>query len=155
MPAVGDEAPRFVLPADDGTIVELGALRGRPVVLFFYPRDDTKTCTIEACAFRDAMPRFEDLDAIVLGISPDSVKSHAKFRAKHALPYRLLSDEEHQVAEQYGVWQEKTLFALRYLGVVRTTFVVDAAGRIARIFERVKVDGHVQEVAAAVRTLVP
>lgn len=151
--AVGDEAPPFALAADDGTVQRLASLRGRPVVLFFYPRDDTKTCTAEACAFRDAMPRFDDLDAIVLGISPDGVKSHAKFRAKHALPYRLLSDDGHEVAEQYGVWQEKTLFALRYMGVVRTTFVIDAAGRIARIFERVKVDRHAEEVEDALRHL--
>jgi peroxiredoxin Q/BCP len=155
LPAVGDDAPPFALPADDGTVVELAALRGRPVVLFFYPKDDTKTCTAEACAFRDAMPRFAGLDALVFGISPDCVKPHAKFRAKYLLPYRLLSDADHQVAERYGVWQEQTLFALRYMGVVRTTFVIGADGRIARRFEKVKVDGHVEEVEAALRQLSP
>lgn len=131
----------------------LKELRGGPVVLFFYPRDDTETCTAEACAFRDAFPRFEGLGATVLGISPDGVRSHARFRARYGLPYALLADTEHAVAARYGVWQEKVLFGRRYMGVVRTTFVVDAEGRIARVFEKVRVAGHAEAVAEAVAQL--
>lgn len=149
----GRKAPLFALPADDGTVVELKALRESPVVLFFYPKDDTETCTAEACGFRDALPRFDALDAVILGISPDGVRSHARFRAKYALPYRLLADVGHAVAEKYGVWQEKTLFGRRYMGVVRTTFVIDAEGRIARVFDKVRAAGHAAEVADAIATL--
>lgn len=155
MPLVkaGRKAPLFALPADDGTIVALKALRGAPVVLFFYPKDDTPTCTAEACGFRDALPRFDARAAVVLGISPDGVRSHAKFRAKYALPYRLLADTDHVAAERYGTWQEKVLFGRRYMGVVRTTFVIDAEGRIARVFDKVRAAGHADEVAEAIARL--
>ena len=131
----------------------LSSLRGRPVVLYFYPRDDTATCTRQACGFRDAFPRFGDLDAVILGASTDGVRSHARFRTKHDLPFTLLADPEHRVAEAYGVWGEKLLYGRTYLGILRTTFVIDARGRIARVFERVKADGHAAEVAAAVAAL--
>ena len=131
----------------------LSSLRGRPVVLYFYPRDDTATCTREACGFRDAFPRFLSLDAVVLGVSTDTVRSHARFRAKYGLPFALLADTEHRVAERYGVWAEKQLYGRRYLGIVRTTFLIDARGRIARVFEQVRADGHAAEVAEAVAGL--
>lgn len=153
VPAVGALAPDFTLLTHAGAPLTLSALRGRPVVLFFYPKDDTKSCTVEACEFRDLLPRFEGLDAVVLGVSPDSVKSHVKFRAKYQLTYPLLADVEHAVAESYGVWREKRLYGYRYMGVVRTTFVIDAEGRIAHVFENVKSAGHAERVAEAVAGL--
>ena len=154
-PVVGAPAPDFSLPADDGTTVTLASLRGRPAVLFFYPKDDTSGCTVEACEFRDALPRFETMDARVFGVSPDPVKSHVKFRTKFALPYPLLSDESKAMLDAYGVWQEKSMYGRRYMGVARTTVVVDAEGRVARVFEKVKPEGHAEEVAAAVAALAP
>jgi peroxiredoxin Q/BCP len=153
LPRVGDPAPDFTLPTDDGAPLALRALRGRPVVLYFYPADDTETCTKEACAFRDAFPRFRRMRAAVLGVSPDSVRSHARFRAKYALPFTLLADTDHAVADAYGVWREKQLFGRRYMGVERTTFVIDADGRVARLFEKVRTAGHAEAVAAAVAAL--
>ena len=153
MPNAGDLAPDFTLATDTGAPLTLSALRGRPVVLYFYPADDTETCTKEACAFRDAFPRFDTLGATVLGVSPDGVKSHARFRQKYALPFTLLADPDHAVAEAYGAWGEKSLFGRRYLGVLRTTFVIDAHGRVARVFEKVRVADHAAEVAAAVAEL--
>src|SRR5688500_16746158 len=116
----GDKAPDFDLEADDGSRVSLESLRGSNVVLFFYPKDDTPGCSAEACGFRDSMPHFEGLDAQIFGVSPDSAKSHRKFREKFQLPYRLLVDEEHRLADAYGIWQEKKMFGVRYMGVVRT-----------------------------------
>ena len=153
IPDEGSNAPDFTLEADEGEAVRLSDLRGRNVVLFFYPKDDTSGCTIEACEFRDAMPRFEGLDAIILGISPDDAKSHRKFREKFQLPYRLLVDEGHKVAEQYGVWQEKSMYGKTYMGNARTTFLIDREGRIARVFEKVKPEGHAAEVAEAIEEL--
>ena len=153
LPAAGDPAPEFSLPADDGTTVALKDLRGRPVVLFFYPRDDTSGCTVEVCSFRDTLPKFHGLDAVVLGVSPDSVDSHVKFKAKYDLPYQLLADTDHAVAEGYGVWQEKSMYGRKYMGVARTTFVIDGDGRIARVFEKVKPEGHGLEVAEVVAAL--
>ena len=153
VPSPGTEAPDFTLPADDGSTVTLSALRGRPVVLFFYPKDNTPSCTVEACSFRDAFPRFKRSKARVFGISADSVTSHAKFRDRFDLPYRLLADEDHAVAEAYGVWGEKQLFGLKYMGIERTTFVIDAEGRIARVFEKVRSLGHADEVHAALKEL--
>ena len=153
IPKVGDPAPDFSAPADDGSMVELRKLRGKNVVLFFYPKDDTPGCTVEACTFRDALPRFHDLDAVVLGVSPDSVKSHQKFKEKFSLPYQLLSDEDHAIADAYGVWGEKNMFGNKYWGNLRTTFLIDAKGRIARVFEKVKPEGHADEVAEAVAAL--
>ena len=153
MPAPGDLAPDFTVPTDAGEPLTLSSLRGRVVVLFFYPKDDTKGCTAEACEFRDAFPRFGALDAAVLGVSPDPVKSHAKFRAKYALPFPLLADTEHAVAEAYGLWVEKQLYGRRYMGVARTTFVIDQTGRVARVFANVRPEGHAEAVAAAVGEL--
>ena len=153
VPTVGAFAPDFTLLTDAGAPLTLSALRGRTVVLFFYPKDDTSSCTVEACEFRDLLPRFESLDAIVLGISPDPVKSHVKFRDKYELSYPLLADVEHAVAESYGVWREKQLYGRRYMGVVRSTFVIDADGRVARVFENVKSAGHAEAVAEAVAGL--
>ncbi len=151
VPAVGRVAPDFTLLADDGTEVHLAALRGRPVVLYFYPKDNTPGCTAEACAFRDLFPRFRKGQAVVLGVSPDSVRKHQNFRKKFDLPFALLADTDHAVAERYGVWGEKTFWGRKYMGVLRTTFLIDAAGKIARVWEDVSVEGHADEVAAALR----
>jgi peroxiredoxin Q/BCP len=153
IPAVGKIAPAFTAVTDADEPLKLASLRGKPVVLFFYPKDDTTACTTEACSFRDALPRFEGLDATVLGISPDSPKSHRKFKAKFDLPYTLLADEDHAISEKYGVWAEKSMYGRKYMGVLRTTFVIDARGRIARVFEKVKAEGHAAEVAEAVEAL--
>lgn len=146
-------APDFTLLADDGSPVTLSSFRGRPVVLYFYPKDDTPSCTTEACEFRDAFPDFGKLDAVVLGVSPDSVKSHAKFRAKFELPFLLLADTDQAVSNAYGVWQEKSMYGRQYMGVVRTTFVIDAAGDIAQVFEKVKSAGHAAAVLQALEAL--
>ena len=152
-PAEGTLAPDFTLDTDAGTPLTLSALRGRPVVLFFYPKDDTPGCTIESCEFRDMMPRFQGVSAHVLGISPDDVKSHVKFRNKYELNFPLLADVGHHVAEEYGVWQEKSMYGRKYWGVARTTFLIDHDGRIAKVFEKVKPAGHAAEVAEVVSAL--
>jgi peroxiredoxin Q/BCP len=152
-PAEGSLAPDFTLDTDAGTPLTLSALRGRPVVLYFYPKDDTSGCTTESCEFRDLLPRFEGVNAQVLGISPDAVKSHVKFRDKDQLNFPLLADVGHEVAEQYGVWQEKSMYGRKYWGNARTTFLIDADGRIARVFEKVKPAGHAAEVAEALAAL--
>ena len=153
MIAEGDKAPSFSLPADDGTTVTRDSLVGKNVVLYFYPKDDTSGCTKEACDFRDAFPRFGKLDAVVIGVSPDSLESHRKFRKKYDLPFRLLSDEGHKLADTFGVWKEKSLYGRRYMGIERTTVIIDRKGRIARVFPKVKVLGHAAEVEKAVREL--
>jgi peroxiredoxin Q/BCP len=145
----GDQAPEFDLAADDGTRVRLQDLRGRKVVIFFYPKDNTPGCTIEACAFRDELPRVEESDAVVLGISPDSVASHVKFKSRFGLNYPLLADEEHEVAARYGVWKQKKNFGHTYMGIERTTFFIDEGGRIERVWRKVKVKGHADEVVSA------
>ena len=152
-PAAGTPAPDFTLPTDTGTPLTLSAFRGRPVVLYFYPKDDTSGCTKESCEFRDLVPRFERVNAQILGISPDDVKSHAKFRDKYQLNFPLLADEGHAVADRYGVWQEKSMYGRKYWGNARTTFIIDSSGRIARVFEKVKAAGHAAEVADAVAAL--
>jgi peroxiredoxin Q/BCP len=149
LPKVGDAAPPFTLPADDGSTVSLAGLLGRPVVLYFYPKDDTSGCTVEACEFRDRWSDVQATGAVLLGVSPDPVASHVKFRRKHALPFPLLADTDHRVAEAYGVWGEKSMYGRKYLGVRRTTFVIGADGRIRRVFEKVKPRGHAAEVLAA------
>lgn len=146
--APGDPAPLFTLPDETGTPVSLTDFRGRRVVLFFYPRDATPGCTVEACEFRDHLPRFRRGAAVVLGVSADGVGSHAKFKAAQGLNYPLLSDTEHAMLEAYGVWREKMLYGRRYLGVMRTTVVIDPDGRIERVWERVAHEGHAAEVYA-------
>jgi len=146
MPKENDAAPDFELAADDGSIVRLSELRGRKVVLFFYPKANTSGCTVEACGFRDAQPDFEEQDAVVFGVSPDPVKDLVKFREQQDLNFRLLADADHAVAEAYGVWKEKSMYGKKYMGVDRTTFVIDEEGRIEKIFEKVKPQGHAEEV---------
>lgn len=146
-------APDFTLATDSGAELTLSSLRGRNVVLYFYPKDDTSGCTTQACEFRDSFPRFGDMDAVILGVSPDGVKSHQKFKAKYELPFTLLADTEHAVAEQYGVWAEKSMYGRKYWGVERTTFVIDREGRVARVFAKVKPAGHAAEVAEAIAAL--
>ena len=149
MPGAGDAAPEFTLPSDRGGDVSLESLRGRPVVLYFYPKDDTSGCTTQACEFRDSWAEVQARGAVVLGVSPDSVASHEKFRDKFSLPFPLLADEDHAVAEAYGVWGEKSMYGRKYQGILRTTFIIDPAGRIAHVFEKVKPRGHAAEVLDA------
>lgn len=149
----GAPAPPFTLAADDGTTVSLKELKGKPVVLYFYPKDDTPGCTTEACEFRDSWAAVQKTGAAVLGVSPDPVASHRKFREKYYLPFRLLADPDHAVAEAYGAWGEKRMYGRSYRGILRTTFVIDGRGRIARVFEKVKPKGHAAEVLAALETL--
>jgi len=146
-------APDFSLPADDGTTVSLKSLRGKAVVLYFYPKDDTPGCTTESCEFRDSFPRFGKQNAVILGISPDSVESHVKFKNKYQLPFTLLADEDHAVAEAYGVWKEKSMYGKKFMGIERTTFLIDAHGKIAKIFHKVKPAGHAAEVEAALNEI--
>jgi peroxiredoxin Q/BCP len=150
---MGRPAPSFTLKSDSGEEVSLSDFRGKPVVLYFYPKDDTPGCTAEACDFREMFPRFKKSGAVILGLSPDSVKSHVKFKQKFDLPFTLLADEDHAVAEKYGVWQQKKMFATKYMGIVRTTFVIDAAGKVRNVFTVKKVAGHVDEVEKAVAAL--
>ena len=150
---VGKRAPAFTLPADDGSHVKLGDLKGNPVVLYFYPKDDTPGCTQEACAFRDRSHQLLNLGVRVLGVSPDSVESHAKFRDKFGLNFPLLADVDHKVADKYGAWREKNMYGRKRLGIQRSTYLIDAAGKIAKVWPRVKVDGHDQEVLQAVQEL--
>ena len=149
----GDRAPSFALPADDGSTVALSDFVGRPLVIYFCPQDDTETCTAEAIAFSALSPAFGEAGAGIVGISPDSAKKHGKFKAKHGLSLRLAADEARQAIEAYGVWGEKTTFGRTYMGVERTTFLIDGRGRIARIWRKVRVNGHAEEVLAAVRSL--
>ena len=149
----GSKAPDFTLPTDDGTKLKLSSLRGAPVVLYFYPKDDTPGCTREACGFRDAKAKFARHGAVVLGVSPDSPASHEKFRAKYKLPFTLLADEGHKVAEKYGAWREKNMYGKKSMGIARSTFVIDAAGTVAKVFKAVKVDGHDEQVLAVLKTL--
>ena len=144
----GDLAPDIDLQTDEGVGFSLKSVLGQDVVLFFYPKADTPGCTTEACDFRDSMPRFQGLKAVVLGISPDAPKAQAKFKSKFQLPYTLLCDTEHAVAEAYGVWKEKSMYGKKYFGIERTTFVIDAEGRIKKIFRKVKPAGHASEVAS-------
>ena len=149
----GSKAPDFSVLTDTGEKFKLSSLAGSNVVLYFYPKADTPGCTKEACSFRDELPRLGAVDAVVLGASPDPVKAVAKFKEKYALPFSLLADEDHKVAEQYGVWQEKVNYGKTYMGVVRTTFIIGKDGRIAKIFPKVKVDGHTEEVLSALSEL--
>jgi peroxiredoxin Q/BCP len=145
----GDLAPDFELPTDAGTPLRLSALRGRPVVLYFYPKDDTPGCTKEACGLRDDFGGFARAGVVILGISPDDSASHARFSHKYALPFPLLADEGHRVADQYGAWGKKSFLGHESMGILRTTFVIGADGRIAKVFENVKPEGHAREILAA------
>ena len=145
----GIPAPDFSLADDTGRTVTLSALRGTPVVLFFYPKDDTPGCTRQACGIRDAWAEFEKTGAVVLGVSVLDEKSKARFKAKHALPFTLLADTEHEVAEAYGVWVEKRNYGKVYYGIERSTFVIDAEGLVSRVMRRVKPDEHAADVLAA------
>jgi peroxiredoxin Q/BCP len=149
----GQRAPAFTLTADDGAKVRLSDFKGQPVVLYFYPKDDTPGCTREACAFRDQQTRFKKMGVAVLGVSPDSTSSHALFRDKFRLNFPLLSDEHHAVAEKYGAWREKNMYGKKSMGVVRSTFLIDATGKVAKVWKQVKVDGHDEQVLAALAEL--
>lgn len=147
--SAGIAAPEFTLPDETGELRKLSDYRGKPVVLYFYPKDDTPGCTTEACNFRNDYGQYENAGVVILGISPDSPKKHAKFKAKYHLPFTLLADEAHEVCEQYGVWGPKKFMGREYEGVYRTTFLIDAAGQIVKVFENVKPDEHSSEVLAA------
>jgi len=144
----GDKAPDFSLLDDEGKTRTLREFRGKRIVLFFYPKADTPGCTTEACEFRDAVPRFGKLDAVILGASPDSVDKQARFKKKFGFPYALLADSDHSLAEAFGVWKEKSMYGRTYMGVERTTFLIDGEGTISHVFEKVKPAGHADEVAA-------
>jgi len=146
IPKVGDLAPDFTAPTDGGGSIRLKDLRGQQVVLYFYPKDNTPGCTTESCEFRDAHAEFKAKNAVILGISPDGVKSHDKFKSKFDLPFTLVSDEDHQIAESYGAWQEKSMYGRKYMGIQRSTFVIDQEGKITDVYAKVKVKGHVADV---------
>jgi peroxiredoxin Q/BCP len=145
----GKPAPEFELKTDSGESVKLSDFRGKPVVLYFYPKDDTPGCTAQACGIRDSYEEFEQRGAVVLGISPDSETSHVKFKEKYGLPFTLLADPEHKVAEQYGTWVEKKNYGKSYWGVERSTFLIDSEGKLAKVLRRVKPDTHADDVLAA------
>ena len=147
----GKKAPDFKLPKDGGEVVHLGSKKGRYVVLFFYPKDDTSGCTKEAIAFTELADDFNSAGADIIGLSPDSVASHDKFKSKHDLTVDLASDEDKKVLEKYGVWVEKSMYGRKYMGVERTTFLIDPKGKIAKIWRKVKVPGHAEAVLAALR----
>ena len=146
---IGDPAPEFTAAADDGSTIRLKDFRGKQVVLYFYPKDDTPGCTKEACAFRDGIDALTDKGAVVLGVSIDSVASHQRFKDKYRLNFPLVSDADRALVEAYGVWKKRSLYGRTFLGIERTTFLIDREGRIAKIFPRVKVDQHAEDVLAA------
>jgi peroxiredoxin Q/BCP len=150
----GDRAPNFELPTDAGKTLKLSDLRGKPVVLYFYPKDDTSGCTAEAKDFSRLAPDFRKAGAVVIGVSPDGVESHRKFRAKFALVIDLAADVDKAVARAFGVWVEKSMYGRKYMGVERATFLIDGKGRIARSWRKVKVPGHAEEVLTATQALV-
>lgn len=153
-PQSGDKAPEFSVLANNGKTISLKDFKGnKNVVLYFYPKDDTPGCTVEACGFRDNIKPIEKEDTVVLGVSPDSVKSHEKFINKFKLPFLLLADEDKKIATDYGVWIEKSMYGRKYMGVDRTTFVIGKDGKIARVFEKVKPQGHEQEVLEVLKGL--
>ncbi|WP_032112624.1 thioredoxin-dependent thiol peroxidase [Candidatus Paracaedibacter symbiosus] len=147
---VGANAPEFTLPSDTETTVSLKNFRGKNLIIYFYPKDDTSGCTAEACQFRDMLPNFAGINAAVLGISRDSVKSHQKFRDKYELTFPLLSDESGEVCQSYGVWVEKSMYGRKYFGIERTTFLIDATGVIQKIWSKVKVPGHADAILKAI-----
>jgi thioredoxin-dependent peroxiredoxin len=145
----GQPAPDFELESDEGETVRLSKLRGKPVVLYFYPKDDTPGCTKQACGFRDAYGEYQQRGAVVLGVSPDNVASHLKFKQKYGLPFTLLADPEHQVAERYGSWGEKSFAGKKYMGIIRSTFVIDPEGNVTRAMYGVNAERNPDEVLAA------
>lgn len=147
--AIGRKAPEFSLIAHDGKKYSLMDFKGKKVVLYFYPKDDTSGCTKEACYFRDNLTAIKKKGAVILGVSPDGAASHAKFSTKYDLNFPLLSDESKTIMQSYGVWQEKSMYGRKYMGVVRTTFIIDEGGKISHIFPKVKVEGHTEEVLKA------
>jgi thioredoxin-dependent peroxiredoxin len=149
--SINQPAPDFILQDENGTQRSLADYRGKPVILYFYPKDDTPGCTTEACNFRDDYSAYENAGVVILGVSPDSPKSHTKFKAKYNLPFTLLADEDHQVAELYGVWGPKKFMGREYDGILRTTFLIDADGNIKRVFENVKPADHSTEVLDALK----
>lgn len=149
--SIGDMAPDFELPSDSGETVRLSNLRGKRVVLYFYPKDDTSGCTTQACGFRDIYPQIEERNAIVLGVSPDGIKSHQKFKTKYDLPFLLLADEDHAVAEAYGAWGEKSMYGKTYMGIIRSHFVIDEQGRIADAQIKVSPNDSVELAFAALQ----
>ena len=142
----GNKAPDFKLVADNGETVSLKNYKGKKVVLYFYPKDMTSGCTAEACDFRDKIKKFEKKNTVVIGVSADDTKSHINFKKKYTLPFTLLSDESKNMLVDYGVWQEKSMYGRKYMGIVRTTFLIDERGMIEKIFEKVKVNGHIDEI---------
>jgi len=149
----GQKAPAFTLKDDSGCKVKLSDLKGKPVVIYFYPRDDTPGCTKEACAFRDRYDELNNLGVQLLGVSADSAESHTKFKQKHSLPFPLLVDANHAMSEKYGAWREKNMYGKKSMGIQRSTYLIDASGRVAQVWKRVKVDGHDQQVIDSVKAL--
>ncbi|MCI0636660.1 MAG: thioredoxin-dependent thiol peroxidase [Actinobacteria bacterium] len=149
MVEAGKPAPDFTLPSDIGESLTLSSLRGKPVVLYFYPRDDTPGCTAQACGIRDAWGELQRSGAVVLGVSPDDARSHTKFREKYELPFTLLADEDHAISEAYGVWVEKSFAGKKYMGVERSTFIIDAEGNLAKVMRNVKPTEHADDVLSA------
>lgn len=149
----GDKAPKFKLPGSGGTEIDLGAYKGQPVVVYFYPKDDTSGCTKEALAFTELAEAFAEAGAVVIGVSPDSAQKHDKFIAKHDLNVLLAADEDHAVSEAYGVWVEKSMYGKKYMGIERSTFLIDGKGKIAKSWRKVKVPGHAEGVLEAVKEL--
>jgi peroxiredoxin Q/BCP len=147
----GDLAPAISSETDDGSHFDLASLKGKNVVLYFYPKADTPGCTKEACEFRDTSKKLTKANTVIVGVSPDTGKAQAKFKEKFDLPFTLLADLEHKVAEDYGVWKEKSMYGKKYMGIERTTFVIDPKGKIKKIFPKVKVEGHAEEVLAAIK----
>lgn len=145
----GDPAPDFQLTADDGSTVSLSDFAGQTLVLYFYPKDDTSGCTAQACELRDDLPAFQDLGVAVVGVSPDSVDSHVKFKAKYDLNFPLLADTDRVAAEAYGVWKEKSMYGRKYMGIERSTFVIDGQGRLTHVWRKVKARGHAERVRMA------
>lgn len=149
----GDKAPAFSMPTDGGGTISLKDLKGKNVVLYFYPKDSTPGCTKEACGFRDLMPDFSKVDAEIIGVSKDSIKRHDNFKAKYDLPFVLASDENDDVCERYGVWVEKSMYGKKFMGIERATFLIDGKGKVRKVWRKVKVPGHVEDVLEAVKAL--